>query len=200
MKQILSLIFLIISFYSFNSSAQNIHESQIKSEGFTFNANFGFNRSVSGELEDENGRTRFDRDVNDNSGRFVLDTYFLANYFIFPQHFSIGLGTGISKSYKPNFVQIPIIIDLRGYIFQLEKNNALYLFLQYGQSPKIGDKLLKGNIFNIGVGYQFKFAEQFYSIELGNKGRGVSYNQESVRFSDHTASLRGYYIGVSYHF
>lgn len=193
-------MFLLTCFYSFNSYAQNILESQIKSEGFTFNANLGFNRSVSGELEDENGRTRFDREVNDNSGRFVLDAYFLANYFIFPEHLSVGLGTGISKSYKPNFVQIPIIIDLRGYIFQLEKNNALYLFLQYGQSPKISDNILKGNIFNLGVGYHFKFAEKFFSIELGSKGRGVSYNQESVRFSDHTASLRGYYIGIGYHF
>lgn len=200
MKQILSLIFLITCFYSFNSDAQNILESQIKSEGFTFNANLGFNRSVSGELEEKNGRTRFDREVNDNSGRFVLDAYFLANYFIFPEHLSVGLGTGISKSYKPNFVQIPIILDLRGYIFQLEKNNALYLFLQYGQSPKISDSILKGNIFNLGIGYQFKFAGQFFSIELGSKGRGVSYNQENVRFSDHTASLRGYYTGIGYYF
>jgi hypothetical protein len=200
MKHILILLALLIFFHSSDLSAQNSSEPKIKSEGLVFNAFLGFNRSASGAIENPNsgGRHRFSRELNNNSGRFIIDTYFLANYFIIPQHLSIGLGAGVSKSYKPNFVQIPLIADLRGYIFQ--KSDALMLFIQYSHSPFINSNIVKGYAIEFGVGYQFKLFQNVLSLEAGIKGRRVSFVNEEILSSSHNARLNGFNIKIGYQF
>jgi hypothetical protein len=186
-----SVFFLL----SFNGICQ---DKNVKQEGFAFETFVGFNRSSSGKISQDNINESFNRDVNDNSGRFLLESYFIYKYFIFPKSLSFGLGTGFSKSYKPNFVQIPLIADLRGYIFQ--KSDALMLFIQYSHSPFINSNIVKGYSVEFGVGYQFKLFENVFSLEAGIKGRRVSFVNEEILSSSHNARLNGFNIKIGYQF
>ncbi len=199
-KRSIISILIFLSSLVFNQDklfAQDLEENTIKKRGFVVNAYLGFNKSRNGEIDNSSGSFSFEAD-DDIKGRNILDIYAIASYFIIPEHLSVGIGAGYSRSYKPDFNQIPIILDLRGFIFR--ETDALFLFLQYGQSPYINRDFVKGYSIGFGVGYQFRFFNEYFTIELGVKGRRISYTNEPVLSSDDNVRVGGYMINLGYTF
>lgn len=199
MKYFLILLLPLLLFLPKKLNAQDSEEEFIKSKGFVVNSYIGYNKSSNGAYLTRNGsRDRFGPDENNNSCRFLVESSVLVNYFLWPKHLSIGLGLGISKSYKPNFVQIPFIFDLRGYIFQ--DYDALMLFVQYAHSPFINKNIITGYSFEMGVGYQFRLLEEYFLVELGFKGRMLSFVDEQILRTSNGARLSGFCLKIGYQF
>jgi hypothetical protein len=159
MKKIILLILLLTTFLSF---AQNDFDKGDvnKNEGFFNITKIGYiaNTSVKQELFIEGEGNIFSELDNSESHAWSIQT--INGYFISP-YFSLGIAIG-NDSYN-NFNTLPLLLDIRTYMS--DEEDSFYAFLDIGPSLRIGgenSELRKGMVFNIGVGYKFKIAENYF--------------------------------------
>lgn len=76
---------------------------------------------------------------------------FIAGYYITRQ-LSVGLGAGFDGYFDPNATTFPIFIDVRSYL--KDARSTPFASLDLGYAPAISDRLEKGFLVNLAVGYK----------------------------------------------
>lgn len=184
MKNFLAFGFLVISICSFGQTESKILKDENKNVGFFNITKFGYigvtnlkqERFIEGE-----GNIFSDLETN-NAHAWSLQT--INGYFLSPS-FSLGIGVGLDGYHHPDFNTLPIVLDTRFYF--TDNSDSFYTFLNIGPSVRIGGEnsnFRKGMVFNIGVGYKFKVANNLFLVS-------------DINYSHKTVSLTDEWIGTS---
>ncbi|MFK7833114.1 MAG: hypothetical protein AB8B52_07550 [Winogradskyella sp.] len=190
MRKLVVSYLLFIHLFGF---AQN--ESD-KNEGFFNITKIGYisNTKLKQEVFIEGEGSFFSDLPSENSDAWSLQT--INGYFISPT-FSLGIAIGLDGYNNPNFNTLPVLLDIRAYVSDDE--DAFYTFLNIGPSLRIGgenSKLRKGMVFNIGMGYKFKVANNLCLVsDLSFAHKTISLTEEWIGTSDFVIRANG--VGLS---
>ncbi len=173
--------------------------SSIYSNRFFSMFSLSYQKSMRGYTETNDYNSRFFPGSGNLKGRFGLSLSGSQHYFLIPEVLAFGLGIGFYKSYKPNFAYLPLLYDLRYYIFQESK--AFYIGLQLGQAFINGKHLLRGYHLELKIGFLFQLLDEHeFGVELGLRGTNLSLSDESYFTSSRIVNTSGIVLGVSYYF
>lgn len=188
-KQLLSLIIVVLSAYSFSQETEKDVDEN-RNEGFFNITQFGYINLYEAKLEtysSTNGNVVTDLPL-DNASAYFLQT--INGYFI-DSFFSVGLGVGLDGYHNPNFNTLPVFLDLRLYLS--DDMSSPYVFMDIGTLVKFEGNKNNGALFNIGLGYKISLNKKRLMIitDLSYNYKEISNDGLSLRNSHSWTQLRG---------
>ncbi|MCB0427566.1 MAG: outer membrane beta-barrel protein [Mangrovimonas sp.] len=188
MKRVL-LAVLLFSLKLFGQNAQEkIHSDSNKNIGF-FNITkvglLGITEMKQEQFIEGEGTFAHELDTGVAWNVQVINGYFLSPYF------SLGIGVGLEWYSNPDFNTLPVVLDIRSYISDLE--NTPYLFLDVGPNIKLGNQsnFKKGLSVNIGLGYKYQVSKGFFLVS------DICYSYDKVNLSSPDDKIYAKGIGLS---
>lgn len=126
----------------------------------------------------------------------TLDISYMAFYPLIRNYLSLGGGGMLSRSFGPNFNQLWLMGELRGYLS--DEPSTIYLLIYSGKSLAIGDFFVNGQGAGIGVGFRFELMERLFMVDLRTFNRSVQFDNVRFRDSNSKGFLTGAYFGLGF--
>jgi hypothetical protein len=188
MKRI--ILFAILYLTIFNSLHAQEGEEKDKKE-FYFNAQVAY--SITNEYSSSRNQGLLSNNTNEVQ---TLDLSYMAFYPLIRNYLSLGGGGMLSRSFGPNFNQLWLMGELRGYLS--DEPSTIYLLIYGGESLAVGDFFVNGQGLGIGIGFRFKLMERLFMADLRSFNRSVQF--DNIRFQDSNAKglLTGAYFGLGF--
>lgn len=189
--KISALLFLYVT----SLVAQDESEiKNVKNDRFFKTIHLGVGPSTQAEISQNN--SLFVNAGYENT--IAVDISAMFNYKLIGDYLSLGIGLQATRCFTPNFNQLGILGDVRGYLS--DEINTIFLYLQIGQFIGIDDVFTRGLDLGLGVGYRFQLENHIFMIDLSSRGKSASIDGEFYRNSDNRLNVTGLFIGLGYQF
>ncbi|MGM0581068.1 MAG: hypothetical protein ACQETL_10340 [Bacteroidota bacterium] len=184
-------IFLMILFLAVVNSlyAQDDEEKEKKEFYFNVHANYSISNDYQVSMN-QNLLSSTDGEVQ------TLDLSYMAFYPLIRNYLSLGGGGMLSRSFGPNFNQLWLMGELRGYLS--DEPTTIYLLIYGGKSLAVGDFFVNGQGAGIGIGFRFKLMERLFMVDLRSFNRSVQFDNVRFRDSNSKGFLTGAYLGLGF--
>ena len=191
MKQIISIIFCF--FVCFSLYPQRNEQITIERLFYTTGLSLAPNPGVSLE---KNGNSLTTGDFDNKT--LIAGLEGTINYHLIKKYFSVGASMMTTRTFSPNFNQLWLHADLRGYLS--DEINTIYIFFRLGKAIPIGNLFLNGQGVGLGAGFRFKVLNQIFLADISLRIRTAQFDQKEWIPSDHKANAGGTFFGLSYVF
>lgn len=184
------ILLLVLFSAFFNSLVAQDNENKARKE-FYYNMNiaYSFNNTYSSSMNQSLLSSR-DGKVQ------TLDISSMAFYPLIRNYLSLGGGGMLSRTFGPNFNQIWLMGELRGYLS--DEPSTIYLLIYGGKSFAMGDFFVNGQGAGIGIGFRFKLMDRLFMVDARSFNRSVQFDNVRFRDSNSKGFLTGAYFGLGF--